>query len=117
MLHLAFGALHSLQGNLPAALQAFDRSIEVNPSYPQSYARKGRVLIMMQKYQTRWKRFATLFASTAQRRFGHGTCGQDGQNSNLAVMRKLARPSRPLLEHCQPSSRPGQPCIAARSSR
>ena len=50
MLHFGFGVLHSLQQNLPAALQAFDRSIEVNPSFPQSYARKGRVLIMMQKY-------------------------------------------------------------------
>ncbi len=51
MLHFGFGVLHSLQGNLPAALQAFDRSIEINPSYPPSYARKGRVLIIMQRYR------------------------------------------------------------------
>lgn len=51
MVHYGFGALHLLQGNLPAALQAFDRSIEINPSYPPSYARKGRVLLAMQRYQ------------------------------------------------------------------
>ncbi len=51
MVHYGLGALHLLQGNLPASLQALDRSIEINPSYPPAYARKGRVLIAMQRYQ------------------------------------------------------------------
>jgi tetratricopeptide (TPR) repeat protein len=43
--------MYMLRRNLPAALLAFDRAIEINPSYPASYARKGRALILMQQYE------------------------------------------------------------------
>jgi DNA-binding SARP family transcriptional activator/TolB-like protein/Tfp pilus assembly protein PilF len=49
--HYQFGILHNIQGNLPAALQAFDRSIEINPSHAPAYARKGRILIRLQRYE------------------------------------------------------------------
>jgi adenylate cyclase len=49
--HYQFGVLHNIQGNLPASLQAFDRSIEINPSHAPAYARKGRVLIRLQRYE------------------------------------------------------------------
>ena len=51
MLHYAVGLMHMLQRNLPAALQAFDRGIDINPSHPPTYARKGRLLIMMQRHE------------------------------------------------------------------
>jgi TolB-like protein/Tfp pilus assembly protein PilF len=49
--HYQFGVLHNIQGNLPAALQAFDRSLEINPSHAPAYARKGRILIRLQRYE------------------------------------------------------------------
>ena len=49
--HYYLGIVHFLHGNMPAALQAFDQALEINPSFPPGYARRGRVLIMLQKYQ------------------------------------------------------------------
>jgi tetratricopeptide (TPR) repeat protein len=45
-----FGVLHNLENNLPAALQAYARSIELNPSFAPAYAYRSRVLIRMGRY-------------------------------------------------------------------
>jgi DNA-binding winged helix-turn-helix (wHTH) protein/tetratricopeptide (TPR) repeat protein len=47
--HLAL--LHNIRGNLTAALEELDRVIELYPSHAPSYARKGRILIRLQRYE------------------------------------------------------------------
>jgi tetratricopeptide (TPR) repeat protein len=49
--HYQLALLHNLQGNLTAALEEFDRVIELYPSHAPSYARKGRVLIRLQRHE------------------------------------------------------------------
>ena len=49
--HFHLALLHNLRNNLPAALQALDRAIELNPTHAPAYAHKGRVLIRLQRYE------------------------------------------------------------------
>lgn len=48
--HYHLGILNMLRDNLPAALESFNRVLEINPSHAPSYARRGRVLIRLQRY-------------------------------------------------------------------
>lgn len=59
--HYQLGRLHNLQANLTAALEAFDRVLEIYPSHMPSYAWKGRVLIRLQRSEEALKsiRYAT----------------------------------------------------------
>ena len=45
------GILQNLEGNIPAALQAYDQAIELNPSFAPAHAYRGRVLIRGAKYE------------------------------------------------------------------
>jgi tetratricopeptide (TPR) repeat protein len=44
------GILQNLQSNIPAALQAYDHAIELNPSFAPAHVYRGRVLIRLSKY-------------------------------------------------------------------
>ena len=48
--HYYFGVLHNKENNVPAALQAYDRSLELNPTFATAHAYRARVLIKMGKY-------------------------------------------------------------------
>jgi DNA-binding winged helix-turn-helix (wHTH) protein/tetratricopeptide (TPR) repeat protein len=45
------GILHNLEGNVPAALQAYDRALEINPTFAPAYAYRGRALIRLGRYE------------------------------------------------------------------
>jgi TolB-like protein/Tfp pilus assembly protein PilF len=49
--HYWLGLLYRVQGNLPAALESYDRALEINPSHAPAYAGKGRVFIFLHRYE------------------------------------------------------------------
>jgi tetratricopeptide (TPR) repeat protein len=49
--HYWLGLLYRVQGNLPAALESYDRALEINPSHAPAYAGKGRALINLHRYE------------------------------------------------------------------
>ncbi|HEY7552751.1 MAG TPA: tetratricopeptide repeat protein [Hyphomicrobiaceae bacterium] len=49
--HYWFGLLHRIEGNLSAALESYDRALEINPSHAPAYAGKGRALINLHRYE------------------------------------------------------------------
>lgn len=49
-LYFYLGILHILQGNVSAALQDYDRVLEINPSFAPAHAYRGRALMALGRY-------------------------------------------------------------------
>ncbi|MBN9266695.1 MAG: hypothetical protein J0I75_19410 [Hyphomicrobium sp.] len=48
--HYYLGILYNLRNDLPTALEHFERTVALNPSFGPGHAHKGRVLIKMSRY-------------------------------------------------------------------
>ena len=105
--HYQFSILHNLRANFTASLEASDRVLEINPSHAPSYARKGRILIRLQRYEEALKniRYAMrlnggtivpgwqMWAGWAELELGHDEEARQAFNSALAAL-----PRSPYLQ-------------------